>query len=943
MAHALVLTPNLRHYDWGDPRFIPELLGRAATGKPVAEAWYGAHPVAPAHTAAGTPLDSLVSETLIGPEHFARYGRLPYLLKVLAADRPLSIQVHPSVEQARRGFEREERAGVPRDAAHRCYRDDSEKPELIVALTPFDALCGFRPPEEIATMLERVPELGALLPRRAEIATVLETYFALPPTVVETALAQLLARLEEEALDLDSPEHWALAAHRAQGRAAPDPGLVFVFLLEHVHLEPGQGLFLPAGVPHAYLRGAGIELMASSDNVLRAGLTTKHVDVRELLSVVRFDARVPPIVSPVWDGAHVVGRYPVPAPVLGLQRLELAPGHTLERVANGAETVLCVQGTAIVRVAGEEHSLSPGAACLVPDASPYQVASEQPAVLFVAGVPGREPATSFRGKHPARLTFGTSGLRGLVTDITDLEAYINTAGFLDFLVAIGDAVPGTPVVLAGDQRPSTERILRAVARAVRDRGLTVDYVGRIPTPALTYFGLLRRCPSIMVTGSHIPFDRNGIKFNKSAGEVLKADEADILAAVARARHSEYERDPLASAFDDSGMLRERVELPPASDAGRAAYVRRYLDAFPSDALSGTTVLLYEHSAVGREVLAEVLRGLGATVHTTGRSESFVAIDTEAISDAQLAAIQALADDALERFGRFDAIASTDGDSDRPMLLSVDADGRVQFFGGDRVGLVVADFLQADAIAVPISSSDAIERHFAPRGVKVVRTRIGSPWVIAAMDTLEGERVMGWEANGGFLLASRVQLPDGALAPLPTRDAVLPIVATLSAARAKGQTLGEMFAALPRRHGKSGLLDQVDPAVSRAIVERFGPTNPDVVHVSFLEGRITWRDASGREHAATAELDRELTRIRAALARHFAGFGAIVELDYLDGIRIYFASEDVAHVRPSGNAPQLRIYALADDAARAEEIVAQGLAEPDGILRRLASDAMDRGE
>ncbi len=947
---VMPLSPSIQRYAWGDSSFIAELCGLGADGGPVAEAWFGAHPIAPALANVDgdlRPLDAVLAEhgeDLLGAEVSVRFGGLPYLLKILAAEKPLSIQVHPSLAQAKAGFAREEQAGLPRDAPNRCYRDASHKPELLVALSGFDALCGFRTPEEIAAALAELPELRQLLPAfepsAAGLSQMLAAYFALPDGSVETAWQQIILRLEnsEDQLSAEAPAFWALRAHRTLSGAAPDRGLLFVFLLGLVHLEPGQGLFLPAGVPHAYLRGAGVELMASSDNVLRAGLTPKHIDTAELLRIVRFDAGVPPIVEAVTDDEEVEGIYPIPAAELGLTRIQLRAGVGVERTAHGAETLLATAGAIVtVRYDGSQLELAAGRACLVPHGVRYRIEATGAATVFRAGVPGGQHAESFRGRTPARLAFGTSGLRGLVSDITDLEAYINTRGFLDYLVAIGDAAPGTPVVLAGDQRPSSERILGAVARAIQDCGLGVQYVGRIPTPALTYFGLAHAWPSIMVTGSHIPFDRNGIKFNKSTGEVLKSDEAAILAAVERVRYLEYRRSAKSSAFDDDGRFRAGPQLPAASDAARRRYVRRYLDAFPADALGGLTVALYEHSAVGREVLAEILTGLGATVYPVGRSETFVAIDTEAISDAQLATVQRLADEVRAKVGRIDAVVSTDGDSDRPMLLGVDGDGRAQFFPGDVLGTVVADYLGADAIAVPISSNDVIERYFAPRGVTVVRTRIGSPWVIAAMAELPGERVVGWEANGGFLTGSSITLEAGQLAPLPTRDAVLPLVAALSSARRAGRSLPEILEALPARFGKSGLLDDVAPDKSRALVERFGPGDESVRRALFADEGVRVVDVHGSEHAAGSALAARLSRVRDELRRQFdpaRGFGGVTDIDYLDGIRIRFENGDIAHVRPSGNAPQLRIYAIADSESRAAEIVALALAEPDGILRAL---------
>lgn len=928
---------------------------------PWAEAWYGAHPYAPSVARQGgqeRPLDGLLAACpgLLGERVLRRFGGLPYLMKIIAARKPLSIQVHPSEAQAAEGFSREQRLQIPFDAPHRSYRDPHHKPEVLVALTEVRALCGFRPPEEIAAALDALPEIQGLLPPfspdDAGVRALLDAYFALPSGPLAAAWSRVLARLSASPLGDHEPGFWALEAHRElSGGGPPDRGLLFVFLLALVRLAPGQGIFLPAGVPHAYLRGSGVELMASSDNVLRAGLTSKHIAPQELLRVVRFDARAPVILEAAWGEDRLEGVFSTPAAEFELSRLRVNADLVAERSACGPELLLPLpdgDGVAVRLVHdGGSLELRRGQAAFVPDGTRYRVEATGEAHVFRAVVPGGEAPREFRGRRPARLAFGTSGLRGLVTDITDLEAYINARGFLDFLVAEGEAAPGTTVALAGDLRPSTDSpersILRAVARAVEDSGMRPLDLGKIPTPALTLYGLERRCPSVMVTGSHIPFDRNGIKFNKSRGEVLKGDEGPILEAVARVRRREYARSREDSRFDDGGWFRPGQGPSPvaASDAGREGYLRRYLDAFPPGALAGLRVVFYEHSAVGREVVPEILEGLGAQVLRVARSERFVAIDTEAISGELLAQLQALADETRARVGPFDAVVSTDGDSDRPMLLGIDPGGQVRFFGGDVLGTLVAACLGVDAVAVPVSASDLIEMHLAPRGVQVVRTRIGSPWVIAAMEALGGARRAGWEANGGFLTGSPLPLPGGVLAPLPTRDAVLPLVTALHAAARSGRSLVDLFAELPRRSSRSGLLDQVDPARSRALLARFAPGDGSVVQVRFAGEAIRWAGEDGVERDATEEQRRRWSALRGELASCFTpqlGFGVIEDINALDGLRLRFSGGDVAHVRPSGNAPQLRIYAVADDDARAEAIVALALAEPDGLLRRLLAAA-----
>lgn len=546
---------------------------------------------------------------------------------------------------------------------------------------------------------------------------------------------------------------------------------------------------------------------------------------------------------------------------------------------------------------------------------------------------------TFRGRTPAVLAFGTSGLRGLVSDLTDLEVCVSTAGFIDYLRAEGLVPVDGTVLIGGDLRPSTTRILHAVAHAVVAHGLRVAYAGRVPTPALTLEAMQRGLASIMVTGSHIPFDRNGIKFNRPDGEVLKHEEAPILAAIDRVRAREYAREASASAFDDDGMLRAAspTSLPAEDPACGRRYVERFTEFFPPGCLAGLRLGFYEHSAVGRELIPEILERLGAEVFRIGRSDTFVALDTEAIDAASLAHVGALAAEVRQRHGRIHAMVSTDGDSDRPLLLAVRDDGSVGFHGGDRLGIVVADRLGADVVCVPVSASDAIEQWFAPRSVQVRRTRIGSPWVIAAMRRQDGRCVVGWEANGGFLLGSSLARGDARLDPLPTRDATLPIVCVLAAAAERGGSLDAVFSALPDRHTRAGLLDAVAPDVSRGLLARLSPGDERIVSVRFAGSDVLASDAEGVSVPAAGDVLDRLDAIRSTLSDLFGkagGFTSIVAIDYTDGVRLFFENGDIAHVRPSGNAPQLRIYAVAGDVARAEAIVALAVREPDGLLRRL---------
>ena len=417
--------------------------------------------------------------------------------------------------------------------------------------------------------------------------------------------------------------------------------------------------------------------------------------------------------------------------------------------------------------------------------------------------------------EPQVLGFGTSGRRGKVVDLTQLEVYLNALAELEYLQSLslteGGIQRGDPFYFAYDLRPSSSEfvsqeqgrgeIAQAIAAAIVDAGMKAVNLGPIPTPALASYALSRGKGSIMVTGSHIPFDRNGYKTNSSRGELLKEQEAPINERVRLVRKRLYEQPWDQSRFDQRGMLKSGHQaLPKEQGEARAAYIDRFTGFFAGSSLKGRRILVYQHSAVGRDLLVEILEQLGAEVVKGGRSETFVPIDTENIDAAQLAVIQALADEAAGG-GPLDAVVSTDGDSDRPLVLGVDAKtGRVQFFGGDLVGMVVAAYLQADAVVVPISCNDAIDRGpLAP--VVEPKTRIGSPFVIAGMEAALAKgkkRVCGWEPNGGFLTGSPFSRNGAILSPLLTRDAGLPILGVLFAAEQSGLSLIDLFSRLPKR-------------------------------------------------------------------------------------------------------------------------------------------------
>jgi len=464
------------------------------------------------------------------------------------------------------------------------------------------------------------------------------------------------------------------------------------------------------------------------------------------------------------------------------------------------------------------------------------------------------------------VAFGTSGARGLVSAMTDEVCFAYVCAFLQHLAEIGQFVDGGHVAIAGDLRPSTPRIMGACAAAIRHMGGKVDNCGFVPSPAVAAYGFAKGAPSLMVTGSHIPDDRNGIKFNRTDGEVLKPDELAIRAQSVI----------LPDLFDSEGMLRDAQPLLPVIDA-EPAYIARYVDFFGPLALAGLKLGVYQHSAVGRDILVTLVEALGGQAVALGRSEKFIPVDTEAVRPED----QALAQQWAKEHD-LDAILSTDGDSDRPLL----ADEAGLWMRGDVLGILCAQALGIKAVATPVSCNSAVELSGLFDAVR--RTQIGSPFVIEAMNALAGEgqgTVCGYEANGGFLLGTPVKAEGRTLDALPTRDAVLPILATLVDAQRQKVTLSALQAQLPARYTFSERLQNYPTDQSKALIAHL-------------------------EEGSEADILSRLTRMFGSLA------GEADSIDRTDGLRIHFKGADIIHLRPSGNAPELRCYTESDSSERA---------------------------
>ncbi|QWL65361.1 phosphomannomutase [Aeromonas jandaei] len=457
------------------------------------------------------------------------------------------------------------------------------------------------------------------------------------------------------------------------------------------------------------------------------------------------------------------------------------------------------------------------------------------------------------------VSFGTSGARGLVTDFTPDVCAAFTYSFVEILRG---KFYFKKMALAIDNRPSSYAMVQACIAALYEIGVEPIYYGVIPTPALAYHAMLDGIPCIMVTGSHIPFDRNGLKFYRPDGEISKIDESAML---------------------DVEFLFESLEtrrLPTLIASPKAAerYCSRYIDFFREKFLTGKRIGVYEHSSAGRDYYASILSSLGAEVVRIERCDSFVPIDTEAVA----------ADDKIKakkwsEIYSLDAIFSTDGDGDRPLV----ADENGEWLRGDILGLLCAKALNVQAIAVPISCNTIIANMSCFESV--VSTKIGSPYVISELSKLSKiySRVAGFEANGGFLLGSNIALNGRAITALPTRDAMLPFLIVMYSANQR--SISELVYELPQRFTHSDRIVNY-PMSSSANILSMGNNNPQAL-VDCL------------------------------------GFSDVIvtHKNDIDGLRLTFDDGRIVHFRPSGNAPELRCYAEADNVDSAIETVNHCLA------------------
>ncbi|WP_413581382.1 phosphomannomutase [Bdellovibrio sp. HCB288] len=468
------------------------------------------------------------------------------------------------------------------------------------------------------------------------------------------------------------------------------------------------------------------------------------------------------------------------------------------------------------------------------------------------------------------LKFGTSGVRGLVTEFTDREAYLLTTAFLQHA---NEATPASKVSVGMDLRESSPKILNAIEHALADHQKEIHSCGVLPTPALAYYSAENNSLAIMVTGSHIPADRNGIKFYLATGETLKSDDEKIFNNYERLQKENFKNELFA---EDGTLLRKSaVDKKDAAQEAKDLFINRYVKALAKHSLKGTKVIFYEHSSAAREYMGSILDYLGAQVIRVGRSDTFIPVDTEAV-------------ESLDVFKKWineyeaDALISTDGDGDRPLVI----DNKGRLVQGDKLGIICSEFLGIEAIALPISCNSGVSQ--IKEFKKITFTKIGSPYVVEALNTLNSEfkSVAGFEANGGYILSSPVKMATE-LKALPTRDSVLPALAVLGMAAKRKCTVSDVVDKLPARFTASVLAKNCPPEKSQKIIQTVS-NDADAFMKSIIPDAAVWSKNT------------------------------------LDGYRMMTTFGQIVHLRPSGNAPEFRCYTEAPTQAEADLIASKAL-------------------
>ncbi len=391
---------EIQNYEWGGKSFIPNLISENINKNySYAEYWLGAHLKAPSKvfTEKGIiSLDLFLNENpkeTLGKQVAKNFGKLPYLFKVLDVREMLSIQVHPSKEAARIGYKNENKKGIPLNASNRNYKDENHKPEIMVALTEFWLLHGFLDVNKLTRNIKETPELSFLLPIFLEdgytglYKKVMEYSQDEVNEVLKPLVERILPKYLNNELEKSSPEFWAAKSLVNKESKNIDKGIFSIYFFNILKLSRGEAIFQDAGVPHAYLEGVNMELMANSDNVLRAGLTNKHIDVSELIKNTKFEATIPDILKGVRNIENGEVIYKTLAKDFELSKIELSESIVHRSISNSLEILILIKGTATFTQGNETMSLEKGQAILVKADTAYKIETNSEVEIYKASVP----------------------------------------------------------------------------------------------------------------------------------------------------------------------------------------------------------------------------------------------------------------------------------------------------------------------------------------------------------------------------------------------------------------------------------------------------------------------------------------------------------------------------------------------------------------------------
>jgi len=523
-----------------------------------------------------------------------------------------------------------------------------------------------------------------------------------------------------------------------------------------------------------------------------------------------------------------------------------------------------------------------------------------------------------------KLKFGTSGIRDNDENLTNEQIFIATKAFLNYLVSINN-IKEKRVALAGDFRPSTNRILQSVASAIIDSGLVVDYCGKIPTPTISHYGFENKIPSIMVTASHNPYGQNGIKFNKTDGEILKNEEQPILNEINKLTENTIISNELTQQAKQS--------LSNINKQAKELYIQRYKTMF-SNILKDIKLIFYQQTAVGRDIIPKILSDLGAEVileEKLDETKQFIPVDTENLSQEILNKMQSLA---LKH--NCNIVLTADGDSDRPVLTYLE-NNKLKYLPGDKLNTLVALFLKPDFVAAPITINSKAAQLIQDNNIPIQLTKVGSPHVIQAINNTPPSKdyfLFAFEANGGSLIKSNKKINNIQLNSLLTRDAIFPLICILAFAKSKNLQINELvnqtFSGKYQSFSYSGLVENTTERTTPGCEKYTPEIGKNIIN------HFKLNDSEIQSNLATKEQQYKINQLQNYFSSLFP-LDTTVKLNFLDGIKIYFSNQETIHLRPSGNSAQFRIYAESQTEQRTMQIINQSITPNTGILIKIINN------